>query len=65
MKHHLLAALYEGIVYVLGVIHLMLIMAIACAPVFIAAATNNSKWLWMLIISVPFACGVCSVLIDR
>lgn len=59
MKDDILAALYEGVAYVLGTILFLLIMAAAVSPIFIMVVTKNSNWLWMLIISVPFVRGVC------
>lgn len=58
MKDDILAALYEGIAYVLGTIFFLLIIAAAVFPIFIMVVTKNSNWLWMLIISVPFVRGV-------
>lgn len=58
MKDDILAALYEGVAYVLGTIFFLLIIAAAVFPIFIMVITKNSNWLWMLIISVPFVRGV-------
>lgn len=58
MKDDILAALYEGIAYVLGTIFFLLIIAAAVFPIFIMVVTKNSNWLWMLIISIPFVRGV-------
>lgn len=59
MKDDILAALYEGVAYVLGTIFFLLIIAAAVFPIFIMVITKNSNWLWMLVISVPFVVGVC------
>lgn len=64
MKDDILAALYEGIAYVLSTILFLLIIAAAASPIFIMVATKNSNWLWMLIISVPFVRGVCRGFFD-
>lgn len=59
MKDDILAALYQGVAYVVGTILSLLIVAAAASPIFIMVITKNSNWLWMLIISVPFVVGMC------
>lgn len=59
MKDDILAALYQGVAYVIGTLLSLLIVAAAASPIFIMVATKNSNWLWMLIISVPFVVGAC------